>query len=319
MSQKPRIVITRRMTHAVMERARREFDAFIPDDDRMDGEAVLAKLEELNAEGLFFTSGTKLDAKTIARLPNSMRIAATCSVGYDHIDLAAAKARGLVVTNTPDVLTNATADLAFMLILCASRRAFEYERTMRQGWGRYYGMSEMLGIDVSNKTLGIIGMGRIGKAVARRARGFDMKVLYHNRKQATEAGEATYVANLHDMLKQADVVSLNLPAAPGGAPILDRAALVAMKPGAVVVNTARGSLIDEAALYEGLTNGRLYAAGLDVMAGEPNFDKRFAALNNVFLTPHMGSATVEARTAMGGKCLDNLAAVLSGGAPIDPV
>lgn len=316
---KHRIVITRHMTPAVIERANVEFDSRFPGDRDMDADMVINALREHKAEALFFTTGTRLNDALIERLPPHVKVAATCSVGTDHIDLAAAKARGLVVTNTPDVLTNATADLAFMLMLGASRRASEYDQIMRKGWPRFFGMSEMLGKDISGKTLGIIGFGRIGRAVARRARGFDMRVLCHSRTRPQDTEGAEYVADLAEMLPRCDILSLHLPAQPGGRPIMDRDAFALLPRGAVLVNTARGSLVDEDALHDALTSGHLYAAGLDVFAKEPGFDRRFAALPNTFLCPHMGSATEEARTAMGHRTLDNIAAVLSNGRAIDPV
>lgn len=315
---KSRIVITRRMTPAVIDRAKTEFDAIAPDTD-MDVETIVNAVNDHKAEALFFTAGTKLDAKLIERLPASVKVAATCSVGIDHIDLAAAKARGLIVTNTPNVLTNATADFAFMLILGASRRAAEYDQTMRRGWQRYFGMAEMLGKDVSGKRLGIIGYGRIGQAVARRARGFDMTVLCHSRNKPNDLSGAEYFADYRDMLPLCDILSLHAPGQPGGTPIMDREAFALLPRGAIFVNTGRGSLVDEDALYDALVSKQIYAAGLDVFAKEPAFDKRFAELPNTFLAPHMASATEETRTAMGYRTLDNIAAVLKSGRAIDPV
>jgi len=318
---KPRIVLTRVMTDAVMERASREFDAILPPPGGLDLEATLKALEEHQAEGLFFTSGTKLDAATIARIPSHVKIAGTCSVGFDHIDVEAAKARGLIVTNTPDVLNNATADMAFLLILGACRRAAEYDQIMRKGWGRFYGMHEMLGLDVSGKTLGIVGMGRIGRAVARRARGFDMKVIYHNRTRLDADLEegAEYYADLREMLSRCDILTLHAPGGAGTAGLMNRETFALLPKGAVFVNTARGSLVDEEALLEALDSGQLFAAGLDVFAKEPTVDPRLAAHSKVFLAPHMGSATVETRTAMGFRVLDNIAAVAAGKPPIDPI
>jgi lactate dehydrogenase-like 2-hydroxyacid dehydrogenase len=217
------------------------------------------------------------------------------------------------------VLTNATADFAFMLMLGASRRAAEYDQAMRRGWQRYFGMAEMLGKDVSGKTLGIIGYGRIGRALARRARGFDMRVLCHSRTRPADLAGAEYFADYREMLPLCDILSLHAPAQAGGKPIMDREGFALLPPGAVFVNTGRGSLVDEDALYEALASKHLFAAGLDVFAKEPAFDRRFAELPNTFLAPHMGSATEEARTAMGHRTLDNIAAVLSTGRAIDPV
>lgn len=318
---KPKIVVTRLMTPAVMQRIANEFDAVLAPPGGMNPDQVIEAINSHKAAGLLFTSGTSFNAAYIGRLPETLKIAATCSVGFDHVDVAAAKAKGLVVTNTPDVLTNATADIAFMLLLGAARRAYEYDSVMRKGWGRFFGMDELLGIEVTGKTLGIIGMGRIGQAVARRARGFDMKVLYHSRNRALPEHEhgAQYVSSLEDMLPQCEFLSLHAPGGPATAGMIDQRKLDLLPKGAVFVNTARGTLVDEEALIAALTSGKLAAAGLDVFKAEPKVDERFAQLPNVFLAPHMGSATHETRTAMGALCLDNLAAVLNGRPPITPL
>jgi lactate dehydrogenase-like 2-hydroxyacid dehydrogenase len=227
----------------------------------------------------------------------------------------------VVVTNTPDVLTDCTADLAFMLILCACRRASEYERIMRQGWRQGFGLPDMLGLRPSGRTLGIVGMGRIGRAVAQRARGFGMRVLYSNRSRLPPGleGGAEYFADWRAMLPRCQILSLHLPGGPGNDGMMDREAFALLPPGAVFVNAARGALVDEDALVEALASGRLFAAGLDVFRNEPDYDLRLAGLPNVFLTPHVASATVETRDAMGHRALDNVAAVLAGRPPMDPV
>lgn len=316
---KHRLVVARPVPPAVTDRARPEFDAMLSEDHDMDLAEVLDALERHQAEALFFSSNLKLNAEAIARLPERVRVAATCSVGYDHIDVAAAKARGLVVTNTPDVLTACTADLAFLLILAACRRAAEYEAIMRRGWRRPFGMNEMLGMRASGRTLGIVGMGRIGRAVAQRARGFDMKVLYTDVSRLPEDQEhgARYFADFREMLPHCEVLTLH---APGGAAtdrMMNRETFALLPKGAVFVNAARGGLVDEDALIEALKSGHLFAAGLDVYRTEPDFDTRLAEMPNVFLTPHMGSATLETRNAMGFRALDNIAAVLAGRPAID--
>jgi lactate dehydrogenase-like 2-hydroxyacid dehydrogenase len=225
------------------------------------------------------------------------------------------------VTNTPDVLTDATADMAFLLILNACRRAHEYDGIMRKGWGRAFGMGDMLGIDASGKTLGIFGMGRIGRAVAQRARGFNMKIVYHNKTRLPPELEqgATYYPTLNEMLPHCQILSVHAPAGPTTNKVMNAQTLGLLPKGAVFVNTARGTLVDEDALFDALKSGHLFAAGLDVFHNEPNADKRFATLENTFLVPHMGSATVETRKAMGDRALDNIAAVLAGRPPIDPL
>jgi lactate dehydrogenase-like 2-hydroxyacid dehydrogenase len=318
---KPRLIVARPVPPAVAERARTEFDAVVTEDADWSAEAVLDAIVSHRADGLFFTSFFPLRAEMIGRLPDHLRVAATCSVGFDHVDVEAARARGLVVTNTPEVLTECTADLAFLLILAASRRAHEYNSVVRTGWNRIYGLPEMLGQRVSGKTLGIVGLGRIGRAVARRARGFDMRVLYHDAVRLPpdlEAG-AEYFADLRAMLPHCQILSLHAPGGPQTERMMNAETFALLPPGAVFVNAARGGLIDDEALIQALQSGHLFAAGLDVFRNEPAYDRRLAALPNVFLTPHMASATVETRNAMGFRALDNIAAVLAGRPAIDPL
>ena len=319
---KHRLVVASLMPAAVIDRAKSEFDAVVahgPGD--MTGEEVLQAVQAHQAEALLFTSTVRLDQPLIQRLPACLKIGATSSVGFDHIDVPAARARNLIVTNTPDVLTNATADLAFMLILSACRRAHEYDVIMREGWRRRFGQGDMLGVEVSGKTLGILGMGRIGRAVAQRARGFGMKILYVNRTRLAPELEqgAQYFPSLREMLPACQILTLHAPASAHTHEIINKETISLLPRGAVIVNTSRGALINEDALIEALQSGHLFAAGLDVFRNEPDYDLRFAALPNVFLTPHMGSATVETRNAMGFRALDNIAAVLAGRTAIDPL
>jgi lactate dehydrogenase-like 2-hydroxyacid dehydrogenase len=287
----------------------------------MDGEAALAAVAKHQAVGLFITSSVKLNADLIARLPATLKVAATSSVGFDHIDVAAAKARGLIVTNTPEVLTDCTADLAFMLILTAARRAHEYEAIMRAGWRKGFGLGDMLGTRVSGKTLGIVGFGRIGRAVAQRARGFGMRILYHDahRLPADLEQGAEYFAELRAMLPHCQFLTLHAPGGPATDKLMNAETFGFLPKGAVFANAARGGLVDEDALIAALKSGHLAAAGLDVYRTEPAFDQRLAELPNIFLTPHMGSATVETRNAVGFRALDNLEAVCAGRPAIDPL
>ncbi len=304
---------------AVAARARQEFGALLATSDLMTLEQAISLLAEHRAPALLVSGRVKLRAAEIARLPAELRIIATYSVGYDHIDVAAAQQRGFIVTNTPDVLTAATADLTLMLMLCACRRAREYDAIMRAGWRHHYGLADMLGVDMSGRTLGIAGMGRIGQAVARRARGFDMPVLYHNRQPlaAAAAEGARYFARLEDMLPHCEIVSLHAPA--GGTALMSAAMFELLPRGSILINAGRGALVDEDALIEALKSGRLAAAGLDTFENEPAYDRRLQDLPNVFLTPHMGSATRETRDAMGMRALDNIAALLRGDTPRDIV
>jgi lactate dehydrogenase-like 2-hydroxyacid dehydrogenase len=320
MTPRPRLLVARRVPEAVAARAAHEFDAILADHD-MDAAEVIQVAQEQGTQAIFSGPRVRLTAALLSGLPATLRIIANPSAGTDHMDVAAAVARGLVVTNAPDVLTDCTADLAFLLILGACRRAAEYGAIMRDGWRRPYGMPDLLGLRPSGRTLGIVGMGRIGQAVAQRARGFGMRILYHNRRPlpaALEAG-AEYVASLEALLPRCDIVTLHLPGGAGADDLMNRERFGLMRPGAVFVNTARGSLVDEDALIEALQSGRLFAAGLDVYRREPDFDRRLAALPNVFLTPHVASATVETRDAMGFLALDNIAAVLAGRPALNPV
>jgi hydroxypyruvate reductase len=317
-----RLVFAALMPSDVVKRARREFDAVVADgpDDMTAAEVIEAAIAH-RAEALLFTNTLPLTATVIAQLPDSVRVGATSSVGYDHIDVAAARARGIMVTNTPGVLTECTADFAFMMLLAAARRAYEYDKVMREGWRYRIGQGDLLGVRVTGKTLGILGMGRIGRAVAQRARGFDMTVLYHARHRLPEELEqgARYFASFHDMLPHCDFLSLHAPAGPATDKIVNAAALARLKRGAVLVNVSRGGLVDEDALIDALGSGQLFAAGLDVFRAEPDFDLRFTALDNVILSPHIGSGSLETRNAMGFRALDNIAAVLAGRGAIDPL
>ena len=317
---KPRLVVAPGLPRAVFDSLPQRFDA-IGGDGNMSVEEALAQVEEHKSDALLVSHRHKMTAAAIARLPAHVKVLSTVTVGYDHIDIPAAKARGLIVTNTPDVLTDCTADMAMLLMLAACRRAAEAEQLMRQGWRKSFGMGEFLGLQVTGKRLGILGMGRIGQAMAQRARGFNMQILYSNRsrlKPDLEAG-ARYFADPNEMLPHCDILAVHAPATPETEKVINAETLALLPKGAVLVNTSRGSLVDEEALLAALRSGHLFAAGLDVFRSEPDFDRRFADLPNVFLTPHIGSATVETRNAMGYRSLDNIAAVCSGAGPIDPV
>jgi len=317
---RPRILVARRVPEAVAARAREDFDAVVAEQD-MDADAVIEATRRFGSQAIFSGPKVRLNAAGIAALPDAVRIIANPSAGYDHMDVAAAHARGVIVTNTPDVLTDCTADLAFLLILAACRRAGEYYDIMRAGWRKPYGMPDNLGKRPSGQTLGIVGMGRIGQAVAKRARGFDMRILYNDRQAIPSAlaQGAEFVADLRDMLPRCGILSLHAPGRADGTALMTREMFALLPAGAVIINAARGSLVDEDALIEALASGHLFAAGLDVYRKEPDFDRRLAELPNVFLTPHVASATIETRNAMGFTALDNIAAVLAGGEPINPV
>jgi lactate dehydrogenase-like 2-hydroxyacid dehydrogenase len=322
MPMKSRLVLAALMPLDVVTRARDEFDAVVVDGkDDMTAPQVIEAATRHQADAIMFTNTLPLSADAIAQLPASVRVGATSSVGYDHIDVAAAKARGLFVTNTPGVLTECTADFAFMMLLAAARRAYEYDKIMRAGWRYRIGQGDLLGARVTGKTLGILGMGRIGQAMAQRARGFDMNVVYHSRNRLPPELErdARYFSTFHEMLPHCDFLSLHAPAGPATDKIVNAETLALMPRGGVLVNVSRGGLVDEDALYDALTSGQLFAAGLDVFRAEPDYDMRFAGLDNVILSPHIGSGSVETRNAMGFRALDNIATVLAGKRPIDPL
>jgi len=312
------LLVARRMPEAVIARARRDFDAVIADHD-MNAQEFVDAARAHGFRAILTGKKAALTAADVASLPDTLQIIANPSAGYDHMDVAAAKARGIIVTNAPDALTECTADFAFMLILAACRRASEYERIMRGGWRKSFGQPDMLGKRVNGSTLGVVGFGRIGRAVARRAHAFDMTVIYNDRARAPSDVEqgAVFEPDFKNLLPRCDILTLHVPG--GDGVLMTREAFGLMRKGAVFVNAARGSLVDEDALIDALTSGHLFAAGLDVFRSEPDFDLRFAELPNVFLTPHMASSTVETRDAMGFTALDNVAAVLAGRPPLNPI
>jgi glyoxylate reductase len=300
----------------------RDYDALHNEDDAVYGPDDLVRLSiESNCEGILTCGTEKWTPDVIAALPDRVKILATFSVGYDHIDLEAAKRKGLVVTNTPDVLTAATADISMLCLLGAGRQAQNAEKVLREGkWGRWEPMG-MLGVDVTGKKLGIYGMGRIGQAVAQRARGFDMEIHYCNRNRLPREKEngAIYHATPEDMLPHCQFLSINCPGGAETYHFLNAERIALLPDGAVVANTARGTVIDDGALIPALQSRKVGAAGLDVFEGEPNFDKRYLELDNVFLLPHVGSATIETRNGMGFRALDNLDAWFAGRQPGDRV
>ncbi|MGI4746089.1 MAG: 2-hydroxyacid dehydrogenase [Janthinobacterium lividum] len=320
-SSRPRLVGSQDMPSLVVARIEAEFDAPSLPSTMLSPDQLLEAALAHRPDALLVTSGTRVPAALIHALPDCVRQVATVSVGFDHIDCGALRDRGIILTNTPDVLTDCNADLTFLLILGACRRATEYAAVIRSGWGRPLGMTELLGIQVTGKTLGIIGMGRIGRAVARRARGFGMRVLYHNRTRLPPDLEqdAIFVSDLDAMLPRCQVLSLHVPGGPNTDTLIGARELALLPDRAVLVNAARGSLLDEDALFAALDDGRLAAAGLDVFRNEPTIDARFRDHPKLFLTPHVGSATIETRTAMGLRALDNIASVHAGNGPPDLV
>jgi lactate dehydrogenase-like 2-hydroxyacid dehydrogenase len=274
------------------------------------GEAFAAAVD--GARVIVPAVGVAVDPALIGSLPASLRLIANFGAGTDHIDLKAAAARGLMVSNTPDVLTAATADIAMLLILSALRGASEAERQLRAGGWRGWTPSDIRGHDLAGRVLGIWGFGRTGRATAARAAAFGMTIVYHGRARHPDDGGARYVADRAAFLAEADVLSLHMPATAETRGILDRAAIASLKPGAVVVNTARGELVDDDALIDALEDGRIGAVGLDVFAGEPALNPRWLSAPRTVLLPHIGSATHETRMAMGRRVMANIDAFLAG-------
>ena len=313
---RPSILVTRKLPPDVETRAARDYQAeFNQSDELFTQEELLTRARGKDA--LLVTVTDRIDRDLIAQLPDSIRMIATFSVGYDQIDVVAAQERGIAVSNTPDVLTDATADIALLLMLGAARGAGTGEAAIRQNSWKNWAPTGYLGTHMTAKRLGILGMGRIGQAVAHRARAFGMKIHYHNRSrlpQDLESG-ARFHPQLREMLPHCDFLYVHAASTPQTRNIINRQTLSLLPPGAILINTARGDLVDDEALIEALSSGSLAAAGLDVFRGEPDIDPRYRTLSNTFLLPHLGSATLETRNAMGFRAPDNLDAFFRGERP----
>lgn len=321
-ASRPVVVVTRRLPAPVEERLGLQFDARLNADDHA---FSTVELEDAlrSADALLPTVTDRLTAQVLATAPLRARVVANYGVGFNHIDIAAAKARGLVVTNTPDVLTDDTADEAILLMLMVARRAGEGERHVRAGAWTSWGPTHLLGTRVSGKTLGLIGLGRIGRAVAHRAgHGFGMRVIFHDPyppPAAVQAELGVEPRGVDDVLREADFVSLHSPATPETRHLIDARRLSLMKRSAFLINNARGDIVDEAALAAALKQGTIAGAALDVFEREPTVTAALLAMENVVLLPHLGSATQETRVAMGLRALDNLTAFFAGVTPRDRV
>ena len=273
------------------------------------------------ATGVLSNVTEKIDAEFMDAAGIGLKVVANMAVGYDNVDVEAAKERGIAVTNTPGVLDETTADTAFMLLLAAARRLGESERTLRAGNWEWWGPKLFVGVDVWGKKLGIVGMGRIGQAVARRGKGFGMEILYHNRSRKEDAEEeldARYV-KLYELLQTADFVSIHTPLTDETQHLIGADELDKMKPTAVLVNTSRGPVVDEEALADALADQRIFAAGLDVYENEPQVHPNLLQLENAVLAPHIGSGSEETRDRMAVLAAENIVAVLSGEEPRTPV
>lgn len=318
MATKPVVWITRTLSANTMKRATQHYDVVFDDaDEPADSHSIIARSAEVDA--CIPCHSEHFSADVVAQLNPRLKIVANHSVGVDHCDLDALKSRGIVVTNTPDVLSDATAEIAMLLLLGAARRAAEGDAMVRSGAWTTWSPSFMVGHQVTGKRIGIVGMGKVGQVMARRARGFDMQVHYYNRQRLSvekEAG-AIYHDSLKSLLEVSEYLSLHCPATDETRGMLDAEAIARLPDSAIVVNTARGALVDEQALVDAINRGKLAAAGLDCFVTEPGGNPQFAAHPNIFMLPHIGSATFDTRDAMGYRALDNLDAFFAGKEPGD--
>lgn len=319
-AQQPLVVVGRRLPGEVIERLATRYRLRLNEDDRLYPAAeLIARCE--GADAIVPCHTERFPAAVIDALPESVRIIANFSVGVDHVDLAAASRRGIIVTNTPEVLSDATAEIAMLLMLGAARRASEGEALVREAAWRDWSPSFMVGTQVTGKRLGIVGMGRVGQVFARRARGLDMEIHYYNRQRLLPEAEAgaRYHDSVESLLEQSQFLSLHCPATTETTGLLNAERIALLPDGAVVVNTARGAIVEDEALIAALRSGKVAAAGLDVFNGEPEIHPGYRELRNTFLLPHIGSATRETRIAMGMRAADNLDAYFAGRAPRDRV
>ncbi len=316
---KPKILISRRWPQAVQDRLAARYDVTLNATDRpLTIDQLTAAMAEYDA--LCPTVSDKIPAQVLSAPSARVKIIANYGAGFEHIDLEAAKAAGLVVTNTPDVLTDSTAELALLLMLMTSRRAGEGERELRAGHWAGWRPTHLLGQSLAGKTLGLVGYGRIARATALRAKAvLGMEIAYYSRRRAADEDGATYHDSLESLAAVSDVLSLHTPGGAETHHMVDAALLSRMKPTAILINTARGSVVNEADLAKALTDGVIAGAGLDVYQGEPKVDPVLLAAPNAVLLPHLGSATLETRTAMGMKVADNLDAFFDGKPPLDRV
>lgn len=312
------VLVTGNLPDRIIGRIRKAHNVQVNREDRpMDRDALLAAV--VDTQGLLTMLTDRVDEQLLACAPQ-LRMVANCAVGFDNVDVAAASRKKIWVSNTPGVLTDSTADLAFALMLAVGRRVVEGDRRVREGRFRHFAPFRFLGQDISGKVLGILGLGRIGQAVARRARGFDMPVHYHNRNRLPadqEAALGVQYADFETLMGTSDIVSVHVPLNDGTRHLVDAAALGMMKPSAILINTARGPVVDEKALVEALRSGAIGGAGLDVYENEPALTPGLADLTNTVLLPHVGSASIETRTRMADMAAGNLLAGLRGEVPPD--
>ena len=321
-SKKPLVVVTRRLPDVIETRMMELFDARLNLNDDPMSQAELVEAVK-TAEVLVPTVTDRIDAAILSQAGPQLRLIASFGTGVDHIDLKTARQRGITVTNTPGVLTEDTADMTMALILAVPRRLTEGERLLREGEWSGWSPTHMLGHRITGKRLGIIGMGRIGSAVARRAKGFGLSIHYHNRRRVhqdlEEELEATYWESLDQMLARMDIISINCPHTPATYHLLSARRLKLLQSSTYIVNTSRGEVVDENALTRMLERGEIAGAGLDVFEHEPAVNPKLLKLSNVVLLPHMGSATIEGRNTMGEKVIINIKTFVDGHTPPDRV
>ena len=318
MPDKPTLWITRRLSDATLERAHCDYNVIIDMDDGLhSADDIIAMSAQVDA--ILPCHSEIFNADVAAKLDKRVKIIANHSVGTDHCDLPALNARGIVVTNTPDVLSDATAEIAMLLLLGAARHAVQGDRLVRTGAWDFWSPAFMVGKQVSGARIGIVGMGRVGQVMAKRARGFDMEVHYYNRSQLAPELEngAQYHNTIESLLPVSDFLSLHCPATPATTGLMNTERFNLMPDGAVLVNSARGALVDEHALIGAIKSGKLAAAGIDCFVNEPGGNADMAAFENIFMLPHIGSATRATRDAMGFRALDNLDAFFAGEQPRD--
>ncbi|MDB5732027.1 MAG: D-isomer specific 2-hydroxyacid dehydrogenase, NAD-binding [Variovorax sp.] len=316
LTARPRAFLCRRFTPAIEAALHERFELQVNDDDSILPSAEIAR-RAAGCDVLLVTATETVDAATFAQLAPTLRTVATLSVGYDHIDMAAARRAGVRVLHTPDVLSDACAEIALMLLLNACRRGYEADRMVRTGAWNGWAPTQLLGMGLVGRRLGIFGMGRIGRAIAVRARAFGLDIHYHNRQRLDPALEqgATYHGTLEGLLATSDILMIAAPGAPALRGIFDADRLARLPQGAVLVNISRGDLIDDDALIAALKSGHVRGAGLDVFANEPRVHVGYRTLDNVFLSPHIGSATHETRDAMGWLLIDGIEALARGETP----
>ena len=320
MSKKPRLWISRYLSNSTMDKAKESYEIYLPKADKPASKEEMIRLSS-EVDAFLICHSEIIDSDLAGQLKPRLKIIANHSVGVDHCDLEALNSKGIVVTNTPDVLSDATAEISMLLLLGAARRAVEAQKIVREGRWDSWSPSFMVGKQVTGQRLGIVGMGRVGQAMARNARGFNMQIHYHNRKRLPQEQEceAVYHREIEELFKVSDFLSLHRPATKITRDLINEKTIDLMPDDAVIVNAARGSLIDEEALISALSSGKISGAGLDCFVKEPGGNPKFSELKNVFMLPHIGSATAKTRDAMGFRALENLDAFFSGQNPVDQI